>query len=355
MSNGVVSVIIPTFNRAYCIERAIDSAANQTHRAVEIIVVDDGSTDNTRDVIARRYASDPRVRYVYQDNQGVATARNHGIRLATGDYAAFLDSDDVWKPWKTELQLCCLHLVPEAGMVWSDMEAIDSQGALLSAKYLRTMYKAAYRWFTNENLFSGSRPINQACPVHGAPAHETRVFWGDIFSPMVMGNLVHTSTTLIRRERLEKVVGFNEDLKFSGEDYDFHLRTCREGPVAFLDLATIEYQVGRADQLTRPAYRIHMAHNFLKTITPILDRDRNRIDLPAPMLAHVQAEAHAWIGREHLELGQLRDTRAHLVQSLRYQAWQPRVWILLALAVFPSGFYRMVKSTFRFAKRSIGQ
>ena len=68
---------------------------------------------------------------------------------------------------------------------------------------------------------------------------------------MIMGNLVHTSTVLIRRERLEKVRGFNEELRISGEDYDFHLRTCREGPVGFIDLATIRYQTGMPDRLTR--------------------------------------------------------------------------------------------------------
>jgi hypothetical protein len=83
---------------------------------------------------------------------------------------------------------------------------------------------------------------------------------------MVVGNLIHTSTILLRRERAEKVGLFDDTLKYSGEDFNFHLRTCRSGPVAFADVASIEYRVGAADQLTRPEYNIHIAKNFLKTI-----------------------------------------------------------------------------------------
>ena len=100
-------------------------------------------------------------------------------------------------------------------------------------------------------------------------------FEGDIFSQMVMGNLVHTSTVLLRWDRLQRVQGFDVGLKHSGEDYDFHLRTCREGPVAFIDLAAIQYQTGFRDQLTRPQYAIHTAKNFLSTISPVLAHDRD--------------------------------------------------------------------------------
>ena len=98
MSRKLVSVITPTFNRAYCLGRAIDSALGQTHQPVEVVVADDGSTDGTGDMIARVYGKDPRVRYVFQENRGVSAARNLGLATVRGDFVAFLDSDDVWKP-----------------------------------------------------------------------------------------------------------------------------------------------------------------------------------------------------------------------------------------------------------------
>ena len=149
---------------------------------------------------------------------------------------ALLDSDDTWSPWKLELQLACFRHRPEIGMVWTDMEAVGPAGELVSQSYLRTMYHA-YRWFPREELFSRSRSPWPRSPRGSRRSWtDRRLYTGEIFSQMIMGNLVHTSTVLIRRERLEKVRGFNEELRLSGEDYDFHLRTCKEGPVGFIDL-----------------------------------------------------------------------------------------------------------------------
>src|SRR5690349_2852214 len=124
MAEALVSVVIPTFNRAYCIAQTIDSALAQTHENIEVLVVDDGSKDNTAELIAEKYKREPRVRYLPQKNQGVAAARNYGLSAARGEYIALLDSDDLWLPWKIAAQVRCLEALPEAGMVWTDMDAI---------------------------------------------------------------------------------------------------------------------------------------------------------------------------------------------------------------------------------------
>lgn len=102
----MVSVVIPTYNRAKVISRAIESCLNQTYTDLEVIVVDDGSSDNTKEVIAA--ISDVRLRYVYQNNAGACAARNHGIELAQGEYIAFQDSDDEWRADKLEKQMAAL-------------------------------------------------------------------------------------------------------------------------------------------------------------------------------------------------------------------------------------------------------
>lgn len=103
----MVSVIIPTWNRAHTIERSVRSVLEQTDGDLEVLVVDDGSTDGTRQVLEA--IGDPRLRYVRQENAGACAARNHGIRLARGEYIAFHDSDDTWRPRKLEKQLACLR------------------------------------------------------------------------------------------------------------------------------------------------------------------------------------------------------------------------------------------------------
>jgi glycosyltransferase involved in cell wall biosynthesis len=361
MNNPLVSVVIPTFNRAYCLERTIDSALVQTYRRVEIVVVDDGSTDDTQKLIDRRYGADSRVRYHYQENGGVVSARNKGFSLARGEYVALLDSDDAWFPWKIELQLACFAQRADLGMVWTDMEAVDSQGKQISAAYLRTMYHAWQR-FTAEQLFGPGIGLSevvekadgalagQAGPGRIRP--EARFYAGNIFSQMVLGNLVHTSTTLLSRARLEKVKGFNPDLQISGEDYDFHLRTCREGPVGFIDLPTIRYQTGMADRLTRPAYFAYIAVNCLKTLRPIIESG-TRIDLPPNVINARLAQVHQWVADAMLEQGDRVQGRHHLIESLRHDPWRRRAWKLLAVACLPASLDRLVRRVYRKLRPSV--
>ncbi len=333
---ALVSVIVPTFNRAYCLARTLDSALAQTHADLEVLVVDDGSTDETRSLIQTRYADEPRVRYLHQENRGVAAARNHGIGMSRGDFVALLDSDDVWKPWKIELQLCCLMQFPELGMVWTDMEAIDPSGQVFDHAYIRKMY-SAYALFPDGELFAESVTLRTLLPSMADIVGEARLRMGSIFSQMIMGNLVHTSTVLIRRERLEMVKGFNETLCYSGEDYDFHLRTCRYGPVGLVDMPAIQYQRGMPDRLTRREYRIHVATNFLRTITHFIDTARAEIHLPQRMINGALADAHEWIGELQFEANDIPAARRELYASIRCQWLQKRTWRLFLSCYLPDG------------------
>ncbi len=349
-NNDLVSVIIPTFNRAYCLPRTIDSVLRQSHHNVEVMIVDDGSTDETERLIHDRYGIEKRVRYIRQSNQGVSAARNTGIENSTGAYIAFLDSDDLWKSWKLELQLACLDRFSQAGMIWTDMEAVDSDGTVTDARYLRKMY-SAWRWFDLNELFTDSCSLSSLSDSLPHQIAGKKLYAGDIFSPMIMGNMVHTSTVLIKRDRLEQVKGFNRDLLYSGEDYDFHLRTCRGGMVAFADVPSIQYRVGMSDQLTRPEMSVHMARNFLNTILPIIEHERELIRLPDRMIHLVLAEAYAWLGEKQLDSGDNRSAARHLFLSLRHQPWQPRIGALALISLMPRyasemfrNFYRRLKS-----------
>ncbi|HEY6180215.1 MAG TPA: glycosyltransferase family 2 protein [Kofleriaceae bacterium] len=351
--NDLVSVVIPSYNRAYCVAATIDSVLAQTHSALEILLVDDGSTDDTRALIEQRYGDEPRVRYIHQANAGVSAARNHGLRLARGTFIALLDSDDIWLPWKIEAQLRCLEALPTAGMIWTDMDAIGPDGQLLHHRYLTRMY-TSYRKFTRDQLFRESRPLSSIDARLAGALEDPRVYLGDIFSPMITGNLVHTSTVLLRRERFEKVSEFDVNLRYSGEDHDFHLRTCREGDVAYLDISSILYQHGREDQLTvNRAYTVHMAENFLTTVNKALARDRERVTLSPAMLDRVMAEAHAWIGEQRLDIGDRDQAWRHLGTSLRFRPWQPRVAALLGASMLPKPVSDRLRASYRALKAQL--
>lgn len=332
MTPATVDVIIPSYNRSYCVASAIDSALGQSQADCRVILVDDGSTDDTAAMIARRYAGDRRLVYLRQANAGVSAARNAGLARVTGDYVAFLDSDDCWKPGKIALQLACLRRLPGVGMVWTDMDAIDSVGKLLRENYLKVMY-SAYQAIKTQDLFEHSG-IVQAAGENGDVVARP-AYWGDIFSQMILGNLVHTSTVLLTRERALKVGRFNEALRDSGEDFDFHLRTCREGPVAFIDACTIRYRVGNEDQLTQPAFQARMAMNYLSSILPVLAQDRARITVSDNQLRRKIARTRAHIAYWLLNGLAPKDARRFAWLSLRGQPLAIRTWSFLLASFLP--------------------
>lgn len=347
----LVSIVIPTYNRATLLARAIDSACLQTHTKIEILVVDDGSTDHTETVVRSRYGTDPRVRYFRQENQGVAGARNSALAASRGDFIAFLNSDDIWRPWKLELQLACLQRAPQIGMVWTDMRALRPDGTTLADVYLRTMYRS-WRQFHADSLFVATQPITDLVP--GLPEAASRMcYLGDIYAAMALGNLVHTSTVMLRRERLDRVGKFNEALTHAGEDYDFHLRTCREGPVGFADVATIDYQTGMPDQLTR--HKDALAINFVRTLERTLQKDHDKIVQPLRLITSVRAEAHAWAAETLIDIGERRAASAYLLRSLAFKAWQPRLWAQLILCHLPAALDQRIRCLYYATKARAGR
>lgn len=197
-----VSVILPTYNRAGILKKAIDSVLAQTYPEFELLIVDDGSTDDTADVV-RGYADD-RIRYVYTElNRGAAAARNYGIAEASPDasYIAFEDSDDLWHRDKLEKQLREMERQPEAGFCY---------------------HKIAY------DMGGGYRAI---LPDERLPVEKKR---GDIYAQLLYDNLVDCPSMLIRREFLEQIGGFDEMLK-ALEDYDLALRLAKSASVAFVN------------------------------------------------------------------------------------------------------------------------
>lgn len=123
-----ISVVIPTYNCAGYITQAIESVLNQTNCNYELLIIDDGSTDNTRQIL-QPYSKV--LRYVYQNNQGVCATRNHGIKIAQGEYVAFLDADDFFLPGKLAAQLAVFEAQPDLGIVHSGWRRVDSQGQTL--------------------------------------------------------------------------------------------------------------------------------------------------------------------------------------------------------------------------------
>lgn len=315
MLEGLVSVIIPTYNRMNQVGKAILSVLAQTYNNHEILVIDDGSIDETAQCIKQNFGSNPKVRYFKKENGGVSSARNFGMREARGEFIALLDSDDEWLPGKLELQLAALRYLEQIGqadigMVWTDMDAVRDD-KIIHTKYLRKMYHT-YRFFpTYENVFAGKVSLQNYS-----------IYYGDIFSEMVLGNLVHTSTVLLRKARQENACLFFDERYRTGEDYKFHLKTCRAGPVAFIDVSTVLYRIGESDALSSSSQMLEVARNYLETIKETLSEDSERIELKSQMLNRALADGHNWFGRELMDAGNGLSAFFHFFKSLRYRRLQ---------------------------------
>lgn len=205
-----VSVIIPAWNSGRWVREAVQSALDQTAPPTEIIVVDDGSTDDTIEQLA---PLKDRIRLVRQANQGVAAARNAGVARAAGDVIAFLDADDVWAPRKLELQLAALAEHPELGLVGAGV----------------------YDW------------PGQAPPSPAPHAPIARVSW----RLLVVRNEIATSSIIVRREILAQVGGFDPALQ-GPEDHDLWLRIAEAVPIGRLETPLVGYRTTPGGLSRRP-------------------------------------------------------------------------------------------------------
>ena len=205
-----VSVIIPTYNRVRTLPRALDSVLAQTRAVDEIIVVDDGSTDSTVDLLLANY---PQVKLLQQPNLGVSAARNHGIREASSDWIALLDSDDRWLPTKLEAQVALVEQRPDHRLC-----------------------------HTEEIWIRNGKRVNQM--------DKHRKSGGHIYSQCLPLCVISPSSVLLHRTLFDEIGLFDETLP-ACEDYDLWLRICAREPVLFVDTPQIEKYGGHDDQLSR--------------------------------------------------------------------------------------------------------
>lgn len=199
----LISVVIPTYNRAYVLEKAIASVQNQTYKELEILVIDDGSTDNTKELFEG--ISDNRIRYIRNPkNCGVSHTRNLGIAAAKGAYIAFQDSDDVWKSEKLEKQMACMKQ-GDYGMVYCAFE----------------------REFQDKTVVY--------YPPKEMPLEEKQ---GDIYQSLLRQNLISTQTMLVKKEVIEKIGFFNEGMS-NLEDYELALRIAKNFKIGMVEEALV--------------------------------------------------------------------------------------------------------------------
>lgn len=290
-----VSVIIPTYNRAYLIDKAINSVLSQTYRDYEIIIVDDGSTDNTREVV--KGFVDSRINYIFHaNNLGVSAARNTGIKASRGEYIALLDSDDEWLPEKLEKQVVILkNESPEVGVVCSWQFNINENGEYIGSSYL---------------------------PKKG----------GNIYENLLYTDPISVPTLLIRKECFEKV-GLFDDLLNGQEDWDMWIRISKYFKFVLIKIPLVK----------RRLHHNQISNNLeAKIITAQIILEKYSNELKSRPYAN--SKHHFYIGNILCHMGKTKEGQRFLVKAISLCPFCIRYYIcMLGSLLGPKHFIYFVK------------
>jgi GT2 family glycosyltransferase len=271
-----VSVIIPTYNRAAMVKEAIESVLAQSYADRELMVVDDGSTDETKAAVASFI---PQLTYVYQEHQGVSAARNRGAAMARGEYLAFLDSDDLWLANKLKRQMWFMESHPEALICYTD-EIWIRRGVRVN------------------------------------PMNKHRKYSGMIFPHCLPLCIISPSSALFTRGLFEEAGRFDETLAVC-EDYDLWLRIAARHPVHLVDEPLIVKRGGHDDQLSRS--RIGQDRFRIAALEKLLQGDLLSLDQRA-LAVHELVRKCFIYANGCMKRGRLEEGESVLAIAARYRA-----------------------------------
>lgn len=292
----MISVVIPLYNKEKAIVRTMESVVKQTIAPEEIIIVDDGSTDNSLKVV-QEFArglkhNDYKLKIVHKENGGVSSARNSGIREAKGEYVALLDGDDLWESTFIEEQISLIHDFPEASM-WGVNTAFIKNG-----KY----------WKWEQGMGDGFR---------GYVENYFGTTHNDLFC---------SSSVVIRKKAFEKVGYFDERISAS-EDLDMWYRIILKYPVVFYDKVLVYYN---QDAENRVAYDTDVRFPLTKDIKYYFDKHKKEFE-QNPVFSHYMnnyVASRLLCGRYYFGTKQEQIDSDVIVKKLRYQDIHPKYWFI---------------------------
>ena len=279
--NPLISIIIPTYNHARFVVFAVESALAQTYADREVIVVDDGSTDNTREVLS---SYTDRIRYIHQENRGLSAARNAGIRAAQGAFIAILDADDVWLPGKLDAQMRVFRQYPETGAVSCIGEVVDdrSRGQRAEGR--------------GRDLSSATGALSRICKVG-------ELLCGNQFSGGSYG--------VVRRECFDKVGLFDEELR-SSEDWDMWLRIGCRWPLRIVTQVLASVRVS-GDSMSAAKNADRMLANDLRVLDKLFADPETKVNAYDRGVAYAyRYVAAAWA---HHQVGNQVKAREYILKA----------------------------------------
>lgn len=301
MNIPLVSVIIPTYNGARFIKETIQSALDQTYPNSEIIVIDDGSTDNTPDIV--KSIHDQRIIFIRQENAGVASARNHAIRISKGDYIAFLDHDDLWLPVKLEKQIPLFERDATAGLVICDTIFFNENGDV-------------------KRLYAKKKP-----PV------------GNVFRALLTNYFISLETAILRRSALDSLDEWFDERLSMIEEVELFARVAYTWNVAYFDEPLAKWRMHDASYTFRrrerfPKERKLMLEKFCRIFDNLRKEYSSEIKIIESQIA-IDSAICDW------EIGKTKNARKYLKPYLNMGI---KYNLLYFLTFLPFSIYKLILS-----------
>jgi len=317
------SIVIPTYNRRELTLRAIRSVLDQEHAgALEVIVVDDGSSDGTADAVAEEFRQDSRVRLLRSPHRYACAARNLGFAAARGDFVCFLDSDDFWLPGALATFKAVFAHRPELAFVSIEgstrangrQQAIPRIVASVSPGWSHASFHLA--------------PLQRTALVLPGSAVPAELTFGDFFPAIINGDLFYLSGMLIRRGSIVQAGPFNERLRYFN-DWEFFARLCLTGPGAYVNRDGFRRETDRADQISRGRPVTAMPRRHLFILRNLL-RSSQAMEGYRPQLASAMADAQYAFARSLVQARRYRWARRYLRGCIgeRQKTARSAVWFL---------------------------
>ena len=289
----LVSVIMPCYNYGRFLRESVESVLSQTYADIELIVVDDGSTDNTQFVLES--INDPRLRNIRIDNSGVSTARNTGLDAARGDFIAFIDADDIWMKDKLKRQMDLVKDHPSVGLVFSDFARFNESG-----EFKNTLFS----YLPELDLLSCEPTRHEGVCIIAEPAFQALAGCGELAA--------WVQTVLLRFD-LVRDIRFPEGVKLC-EDLYYILRVYQRVKAAYIKDTLVKVRRHRENSYTSPENMLRPKVDVLTRMLEEVDSEVNR-----RVLAHRLGAAWCAVGYSHFWKWESRQSLKAYLMALKYR------------------------------------
>jgi len=322
----LISVVIPTYNCAKYVKSAVQSVFDQSYANVEIIVVDDGSTDETMSVL-QPFMND--IVYIHQENTGLPGARNRGIKEASGEYVAFLDADDRWRKNKLEIQAQVLESCPSVYIVFSDFSVFSEDGYKEEC-FFRKGFPFFHEYnFTLDDIFQNATKI-----FSDSSKYEIQIYYGHIERYLFCGNFILPSSALIRKRAIDDLGGFDDSYKIA-EETEFFLRLCTSYNAGYVDKPLVDYLIKRAGKLTGSTNTERLIRNAISIQENYLSKHPDIYQANRSLFDQAIAKSYTRLAHYYLTMTMNKAARLGVRRSIFWKPFQFRAYLFWLFSFCP--------------------